>query len=196
MQQAMRSLLVATLALPFLLVADAKAGGGKVRVDPGFSYPGYARGHTSPPVRVRPPRAYLPPRPSVTCDAYGRCWRSGYPHYGRYGARPPGWADDLPARAQDPYRFVRPSSGVVCDRSTSVCYKQGRVDKSETETYFGTRAADRADDLRDDLNTGRLFVPERGITCDPGRRICFDQGVADFSTTRRYFGSRAAELID
>ena len=85
---------------------------------------------------------------------------------------------------------------MVCDVATSVCYKRGKVDKSETKALFGERAADRADDLRDRRGTGRLFVPERGVTCDAGKRACFDEGVPDYSLTRRYFGRQAADALD
>lgn len=138
-------------------------------------------------------------RPRIVCDNFGRCWRdvpSGFDDDGRFGARPPGWADDLPRRLRDPDRFLRPRSGVVCDRGTAICYKNGRVDKSETKSIFGERAADRADDLRDRRGTGRVFVPERGVSCDTARRICFDGGFADYSLTRRYFGREAADQID
>jgi hypothetical protein len=186
----------------------ARADGPAVRIDPNFAPLG-------PPPNVGLPPPAAPPvyrptypsrRPVVSCDAYGRCWQHS-PGY-RYGApdrfgyrkhkgdRPPGWADDLPYRTRDPYRFERPRSGVVCDRGTSLCYKRGRIDKSETEDVFGNRAGDRADGVRDRRGTGRLFVPERGVTCDPRGKVCFDEGIADYSQTRRYFGRRAADAID
>ena len=40
-------------------------------------------------------------------------------------------------------RFLRPRSEVVCDRATRICYKEGNVDKSDTERVFGERAGDR-----------------------------------------------------
>ena len=154
--------------------------------------PGYGRGLTE--------------RPAVVCDTFGRCWRQEQPIYGRpgYGSGPPwvtrrdGWSDDrlFGRRGRSEDRFVRTDRRVVCDRATAVCYKRGEVDKSETEDVFGERAGDRADDLRDDLGTARLFVPERGVTCDRGRRACFDDGAPDHSLTRRYFGRRAAGALD
>jgi Fels-1 Prophage Protein-like len=190
------------LALAMSLGPGAPAGAGeppRARIDPNF-----------PPFRsiapntggVAAPQAIVPrPDDRVRCDGYGRCWQQVPSYGGGYtdgrGARPPGWADDLPRRrSRDPYRFDRPRSGVVCDAATSLCYKQGAIDKSETKAAFGERAADRADDLRDRGGTDRLFVPERGVTCDPRRRVCFDDGVADFSHTRRYFGQRAADAVE
>jgi hypothetical protein len=93
-------------------------------------------------------------------------------------------------------RFLRPRSEVVCDRATRICYKQGRVDQSDTERVFGGRAGDRADDLRDRVGTARLFVPERGVACDRTRRMCLDDGDPDRSLTRRYFGRRAARDLN
>jgi hypothetical protein len=194
----MHKLLVAgTLAFALILDggAAARAEGPGVRQDVAPLYGGRQAAPAPPAVTPR----YRPSRPVINCDAYGRCWQ-GSPGYGDYGwrggTRPPGWADDLPRRARDPFRFQRPRSGVVCDQGTSVCYKRGRIDRSETREMFGGRAADRADDLRDERGTGRVFVPERDVSCDPGRQVCFDEGVPDRSLTRRYFGRNAAGSLD
>lgn len=201
------------LALAALAAAPAAAGGpgplygpsapsyerGGRAVPPGFGWgerPGSYRGRSwDKPTFDRP---YRPTRPRIVCDDYGRCWRypSGFGSGLGYGDRPPGWYDDLPGRLRDPDRFLRPRSNVVCDRGTAICYKNGRVDKSETERVFGERAGDRADDLRDRRGTGNLFVPERGVSCNLERRVCFDGGFADYSLTRRYFGREAAEAIE
>lgn len=212
--------LILTLAVLLAVPAPVEAGGGGVRPRVDQRYPPLHRanpGLGAPPRLSAPPRttyrggAYAPSRrPVITCDPYGRCFQQA-PTYGSgrgygnsygygyglpSGTRPPGWADDLPYRAQGGYdRFVRPRSGVVCDRNTSVCYKGNQVDKSETRDVFGERAADRADDLRDDRGTARLFVPERGVTCDRSRQVCFDDGSPDSSLTRRYFGNRAAGAV-
>ena len=108
-------------------------------------------------------------------------------------ARPPSWAETLPDDLRSRHRFVRPSSKLVCDRASSICYKRGNVDKSPTQDIFGERAGDRADDLRDRLGTARLFVPQRDVACDRNRRVCFDDGVPDRKLSRRYFGREAAQ---
>lgn len=147
--------------------------------------PGYGRSH--------------PHRPAVACDSFGRCWqvRPSDPFERRYAtrARPPGWADDLPRSARTSDRFLRPRGDVVCDRGSRICYKDGKVDKSDTERVFGERAGDRADDLRDRYGTARLFVPERGVTCDRERKLCLEGGDPDRKLTRRYFGRRAARAL-
>lgn len=136
-------------------------------------------------------------RPQIYCDAYGRCFQRVDPFARQgFGARPPGWADDLPGRSRSADRFVRPRSSVVCDQATSICYKRGRIDKSETRSVFGGRAADRADDLRDRFGSGQVFVPERGTSCNAAQQVCYDSGVPDFSLTRRYFGDDAASRLD
>lgn len=157
----------------------------------GYGY-GYGYGNDGYQQRYRQPPA------RIVCDPYGRCWRDQSYGGGNMGftARPPGWADDLPGRLQQPDRFVRPRSGVVCDQGTSLCYKDGRIDKSETADLFGERAADRVDDVRDRGGTGRVFVPEPGVTCDAERQACFDGRFADPSLTRRYFGRGAADRLD
>lgn len=141
-------------------------------------------------------------RPAVACDRFGRCWplgpfdRFGRGHIDRPDTRPPGWAERLPESARKHGRFLRPGANLVCDRATRICYKQGEVDKSDTERVFGGRAGDRADDLRDQLGTARLFVPERGVACDRSRKMCLEDGDPDRRLTRRYFGRRAARAID
>jgi hypothetical protein len=89
-------------------------------------------------------------RPAVACDSFGRCWQRepSDPFERRYVRRPevgpPGWAEDLPRSARTSDRFLRPGSGVVCDRASRLCYKDGKVDKSDTQSMFGARACGRA----------------------------------------------------
>lgn len=190
----------AALGLMVLMLAGpsaAWAGGSSpgVRIDPNFP----PLGGTAPgAVRAVPtqPPAYQPRRSQgavVNCDQYGRCWRQVPSND---GARPPGWADDTPVRVRDPYRFDRPQSGVVCDRRTSVCYRNGRLDRSDTKDVFGDGAADRVERVRNQRGTGQLFLPDRGVTCNSIQKVCYDDGVADFSQTRRYFGDRAADALE
>ena len=179
------------LALTLTLVCDAcsapppaltaPAGGVRVPVDPTFPLL-----YRIDPAWDRGTRLALP--------GYGYNYDYDYGRRAPLAARPPGWADDLPRRARASDRFLRPDRHVVCDRATSICYKRGEVDKSATEGVFGERAGDRADDLRDKLGTARLFVPERGVACDRGRRACFDDGEPDRRLTRRYFGRRGHDL--
>jgi Fels-1 Prophage Protein-like len=151
------------------------------------AYPGYGRS--------------LRHRPAVACDSFGRCWQlepadpferlyARRPH-----ARPPGWAENLPRSARMHDRFLRPGSDVVCDRASRLCYKDGNIDKSDTQSVFGDRAGDRADRLRDRLGTGDMFVPERGVACDRERRLCLEDGDPDRKLTRRYFGKDAARAL-
>jgi hypothetical protein len=141
-------------------------------------------------------------RPPVACDSFGRCWQLGpsdrlaHGYLERPHARPPGWAEDLPGSARTQHRFLRPRSDVVCDRATRICYKQGEVDKSDTEGVFGGRAGERADALRDRFGTARLFVPEPGVACDRESHVCLEDGDADRRLTRRYFGRNAARAIE
>jgi hypothetical protein len=171
----------------------------------GWADPGYDRfGRTDRGVWLGLPGYARSPfdRSAVVCDRLGRCWRRGlddrFDHgdFERRDAEPPGWAERLPGSARDDDRFLRPRSNLVCDRATRICYKDGEVDKSDTESVFGERAGDRADDLRDRHGTARLFAPERGVSCDRERRRCFEDGDPDRQATRRYFGRRAARNLD
>jgi hypothetical protein len=200
MRQLLAACALAALALGCVgASAPAWADRQQIIVRPSAQPPLGSIGPTPMPRSVLPgpPSVVVPSRPVIACDQFGRCWQqgSGSGFRSGYGSRPPGWADDLPRRARDPDRFLRPRSGVVCDQASLVCYKQGRIDRSETRRVFGERAADRADDVRDARGTGRVFVPERGVACDTARRTCYDDGVADFSLTRRYFGQRAADAL-
>jgi Fels-1 Prophage Protein-like len=140
-------------------------------------------------------------RPAVACDSFGRCWQLGPldPFERLYArrpyVRPPGWAENLPRSARMSDRFLRPGSDVVCDRASRLCYKDGKIDKSDTQSVFGERAGDRADRLRDRLGTGDMFVPQRGVTCDRERRVCLEDGDPDRKLTRRYFGKDAARAL-
>lgn len=176
------------------------AGGARGWADPGvgpfaradrdvwLGMPGYARSPFD--------------RSAVVCDRFGRCWRRdaddhfAHRHFGRPDAEPPGWAESLPDPARTRDRFLQPRSNLLCDRATRICYKDGEVDKSDTESVFGRGAGKRADDLRDSYGTARLFVPERGVSCDRERRRCFEDGDPDRRATRRYFGRRDARDRD
>jgi len=140
-------------------------------------------------------------RPALVCDRFGRCWQAG-PFDRRLARgyerrdRPPGWAERLPQSVRSANRFLRPRAELVCDRATRICYKQGEIDKSDTERMFGARAGDRADDLRDRYRSARVFVPARGVACDRERRMCLEDGDLDRRLTRRYFGRQAARDIE
>lgn len=205
MRAALTSLIVST-GLACGACAGPEGGlhiGGSAGSGPGLWYetePGWNRG----PLRGLPGYGLDPWRRSdVACDAFGRCWRldatdrlgfaRGWHDDDLPSARPPRWAKALPDRLRDSDRFVRPGSNLVCDRASRICYKRGNLDKSVTRGVFGKRAANRADDLRDRLGTGRLFVPQRDVACDQGRRVCFEDGVPDRKLTRRYFGREAPE---
>jgi hypothetical protein len=85
---------------------------------------------------------------------------------------------------------VKPDDDLVCDRDTRVCYKRGLVDKSDTKEVFGRRAARHADRLRDERGSADIFIPERGVACDPDRQRCFADGEPDRKLSRRHFGRR------
>jgi hypothetical protein len=121
--------------------------------------------------------------PQIVCEPGGwRCyrvdaplqqrgydWRQSQPWYGQ------GWRRD-PWNARPDPRFARPAPSVVCDQRTSICYKDGHIDKSETQLYFGNSASRRADAIRDRAGTGQVFVPRPGVVCDPDDRKCIRRG--------------------
>lgn len=94
-------------------------------------------------------------------------------------------------------RYVRTGRDVVCDRSTQLCYKRGRVDVSETRDAFGRGAARDADALRDRLGTAHVFVPGgRGDRyCINAEKICYKGGRPDWSDTRDVYGKQAARRL-
>lgn len=202
MSALLRCLTVALALLAGVAPEIVLADGPGVRIDPNF--PPLGGGSSRGGYSDRAPRGYdndddyrrRSQRPQIYCDNYGRCFQRVPDRSQGFDTRPPGWADDLPGRARYSDRFSRPSSGVVCDQSTNVCYRNGRIDRSETRDAFGNRAAERADDLRDRRGTAQLFVPERGVSCDSSRRICYDGRTPDVSLTRRYFGADAATQLD
>jgi Fels-1 Prophage Protein-like len=97
--------------------------------------------------------------------------------------------EDWIERAMRSCHPLQARSNVRCDRATRICYKRGRVDKSETEDAFG----DRADGLRDSAGTAHAFVTRRGAVCDRDRRLCFENGELDRDLTERFFGRRGRD---
>lgn len=199
-------LATARLVLCLALMCSA-CGAPQLSVSTGtraWSDPGFWPYRTERDVWMAPPGYGRSPfyRPSIACDRFGRCWQVGpfdrfaRGYIERPDTRPPGWAERLPESAETHNRFLRPRSEVVCDRATRICYKKGEIDKSDTERMFGDRAGDRADDLRDRHGRARIFVPERDVSCDRERRVCLDDGDPDRSLTRRYFGRRAARVLE
>jgi hypothetical protein len=153
------------------------------------------------PIQAGAPRVWVESGFGVDCDAFGRCWDEGpanlgpgfrYLYGGRWAGRSPFWYE--PDRKPD--RFVKTGSGVRCDRATRICYKRGRVDKSETQNAFGERAGDRADGWRDSVGTAHMFVTRGGAACDRERRVCFNDGEPDRRLTERFFGRRGKKDRD
>lgn len=134
------------------------------------------------------------------------------PGYGGMSSAPPGYGGLRMAEGLNPFnrgslnpfnqgygnqgRTFRPSGNVVCDRATQVCYRRGRIDKSETEDVFGERAGDRADDYRDRFGRDDLYVRNRNVACDRRSHVCYKNGHPDRSETRAVFGKGAARNID
>ena len=122
---------------------------------------------------------YLGRRPGLVCDDRGACYQvmSGYssnaPNWS-YHERREEWGNrrERSRWEERNRRFVRPGDDVTCDRRTSVCYKDGHIDKTETRVFFGNRASRRADAVRDRAGTGRVFVQKPGKWCDPGEPGC------------------------
>jgi hypothetical protein len=116
--------------------------------------------------------------PQLVCDDRGTCYQvmPGYsfngPNWG-YHERREGWGNRrYRGWGERDRRFARPSDDVTCDRRTSVCYKDGHIDKTETRGFFGNRASRRSDSIRDRAGTGRVFVPKPGQWCDPREPCC------------------------
>ena len=92
-------------------------------------------------------------------------------------------------------RLARPDDDVVCDRRTQVCYKDGKIDKSETHDFFGNKAARRADQVRDKYEED-AFVLRKDVVCDRDRRVCYKDGDPNGKVTRDFFGNKAAKRVD
>lgn len=90
-----------------------------------------------------------------------------------------------------------PEPGVVCNRTTKICYDQQRPDVRLTRTYFGDAAAQRLRRQIGDQHDSaeNAFSPQPGVRCEPARQICFDREGASIDLTRQYFGEDAAERL-
>lgn len=128
-------------------------------------------------------------------------WGNPYPYPGAVYGRPPwgggygGWG--FPGRgAGYDGRVVRPGRGVVCDRATATCYRDGEIDASETRDVFGRRAAREVDRVRDQAGTNRVFRADDDVVCNRLDRVCYKDGRPDRSETRDFFGKKAARQVD
>src|SRR5262249_33913604 len=114
-------------------------------------------------------------RPVVTCSM-GACWRT--PSWGdRRVFVQPGWRPrSLPTRPlvfapRNVARFARVSPSVICDPLRSICYRNGHIDKTETDDFFGAAASRHADAVRDRAGPD-AFVARPGLVCSRATRTC------------------------
>ena len=96
-----------------------------------------------------------------------------------------------------PYRFDRAAIGCGV-RSPDQRLLQERAARPQRDQGCVRRPCRRTGSRACAIGTApaKLFLPERGVTCNTVRKVCYDNGVADFSQTRRYFGDRAADALD
>lgn len=92
-------------------------------------------------------------------------------------------------------RYDREGKDTVCDRRTEICYKDGHIDKTETNQRFGNKAAGRADDIRDRYDNRNVYVPRKNVACDGDRNVCLENGKRDVQATRQEYGKKAAEQL-
>ena len=167
----MRARHLLLVAVPLLTGCFAATDGSGVVVSPSI-------GTGSGGITYRPPPAVL-----------------GFPG----PAGPQSWAEPGPVGRSVPGTSrngtFQPSRNVVCDRATEICYRRGRIDKSETEDVFGERAGDRADRYRDRYGRDDLYVRSRNVVCDRETHTCYKNGHADRSETREVFGKGAARNV-
>lgn len=121
-------------------------------------------------------------------DAYDRGTASPF-----FGTGLGGWGGS--GGVDNTRRAVRGSRGVACDPSTQICYRNGRIDKSETEERFGEGAGDRADDIRDRYGAD-VYARSRKVVCDRDAEVCYKNGRPDRSETRDVFGKNAARRVN
>ena len=84
---------------------------------------------------------------------------------------------------------------VTCDARTEVCYKNGRLDASETRDRFGKSASREVEQIRQQQGTGRVYVPRDGSVCNRQEGVCYKNGKPDWSATRDYIGKGAAKRL-
>ena len=89
----------------------------------------------------------------------------------------------------------RSDDRVSCDARTEVCYKNGRLDASETRDRFGKSASREVERIREQQGTGRVYVPRDGSVCNRAEGVCYKNGKPDWSDTRDYIGKNAARRV-
>ncbi|HMR34312.1 MAG TPA: hypothetical protein PKA13_08385 [Geminicoccaceae bacterium] len=89
----------------------------------------------------------------------------------------------------------RSDDRISCDARTEVCYKNGRLDASETRDRFGKSASREVERIREQQGTGRVYVPRDGSVCNRAEGVCYKNGKPDWSDTRDYIGKNAARRV-
>lgn len=108
---------------------------------------------------------------------------------GGYGRSTYGWG------GSSGWGGYRSDDRIVCDARTEVCYKNGRLDASETRDRFGKSASRDVERLREQQGTGRVYVPRDGSVCNREEGVCYKNGKPDWSDTRDYIGKNAAKRV-
>lgn len=91
-----------------------------------------------------------------------------------------------------------PARGVVCDRSTQVCYQDSRASVSQTQTYFGDAAARSLQGTAKETRPQPkwIFKPDADTTCDMRTQVCYGEKGPNVTKTRQSFGDAAAVRLE
>jgi hypothetical protein len=147
----------------------------------------------------------LTPEPGVRCDSVDRvCYDRSGPsvaltrsYFGDAAAERLGYGSGGSGTSGSQARMVYPESDVVCDRSTQICYDDGKASVSKTQSYFGDSAAKK---LKQHSNDARpepkwVFEPDADTSCDMRTQVCYGPKGPNVNKTRKYFGEAAGARL-
>lgn len=147
----------------------------------------------------------LTPEPGVRCDSIDRiCYDRSGPsvaltrsYFGDAAAERLGYGSSGSGSSGSSARMFYPASDVVCDRSTQICYDEGKASVSKTQDYFGDSAAQR---LKQHSNDARpepkwVFEPDTETSCDMRTQVCYGPKGPNVNKTRKYFGEAAGARL-
>lgn len=91
-----------------------------------------------------------------------------------------------------------PARGVVCDRSTQICYQDSRASVAQTQAYFGDAAARRLQGASQESRPQPKWIvrPDADTTCDMRTQVCYGEKGPNVKKTRESFGDAAAARLE
>ena len=147
----------------------------------------------------------LTPEPGVRCDSVERvCYDRSGPsvaltrnYFGDSAAERIGDGSSAGHSGGSYERMFYPARSVACDRSTQICYDDGKASVAQTQSYLGDDAArhlqQKSKDARPEPKW--VFEPDGETSCDMRTQVCYGPKGPNVNKTSKYFGVAAGTRL-